>query len=213
MDYGKLLNITRSSPVFSSSFLLAGRGTANSLRRQLDRWVKSGRLIQLRRGVYSVAPPYRAEVPHPFLVANHLRKPSYVSLQSALSYYGMIPEFVPVTTSVTTGRPEKLETSLGGFVFRHLKKAAFFGYAEAEISRGQSAFLASPEKALLDLLYLTPGSDSLEYLEELRFEPTDHFDWEALRRHAERLKSGKLQRAVEFLSRMTAGKSDQELKK
>jgi len=211
MNYGKLLNITRSSPVFSSSFLLAGRGTANSLRRQLDRWVKSGRLIQLRRGVYSVAPPYRAEVPHPFLVANHLRKPSYVSLQSALSYYGMIPEFVPVTTSVTTGRPEKLETSLGGFVFRHLKKAAFFGYAEAEISRGQSAFLASPEKALLDLLYLTPGSDSPEYLEELRLAPTDHFDWEAFRGHAERLISRKLKRAVEILLRITSEKSGRGL--
>jgi predicted transcriptional regulator of viral defense system len=211
MDYGKLLNITRNSPVFPSSFLLAGRGTANSVRRQLDRWVKSGRLIQLRRGVYSVAPPYRAEAPHPFLVANHLRKPSYVSLQSALSYYGMIPEVVPVTTSVTTGRPETLETPLGSFVFRHLKKIAFFGYADTEISRGQSAFLASPEKALLDLLYLTPGSDSPEYLEELRFEPTDHFDWKAFRGHTERLKSRKLKRAVEILFRITSGKSGREL--
>jgi len=135
-----------------------------------------------------------------------------VSLQSALSYYGMIPEVVPVTTSVTTGRPEKLETPLGSFVFRHLKKTAFFGYAQTEISRGLSVFVASPEKALLDLLYLTPGSDSPAYLEELRFEPADHFDWKAFRRHAERLKSAKLQRAMEFLSRMTAGKSDQELK-
>jgi predicted transcriptional regulator of viral defense system len=206
-----LLNITRNSPVFSSSFPLAGRGTANSVRRQLDRWVKSGRLIQLRRGVYSVVPPYRAEAPHPFLVANHLRKPSYVSLQSALSYYGMIPEVVPVTTSVTTGRPETLETPLGSFVFRHLKKAAFFGYAQVEISKGQSAFLASPEKALLDLIYLTPGSDSPEYLEELRFEPTDHFDWQAFRGHAERLKSRKLKRAAEILLHITSGKSGREL--
>jgi predicted transcriptional regulator of viral defense system len=213
MNYGKLLDITRNSQVFPSSLLLAGRSTAGSVRRQLDRWVKSGRLLQLRRGVYSVAPPYQAEAPHPFLVANHLRKPSYVSLQSALSHYGMIPEFVPVTTSVTTGRPEELQTPLGGFLFRHLKKTAFFGYTQTEISRGQSVFLASPEKALLDLLYLTPGSDSPEYLEELRFEPVDHFDWEALRTHAERLKSQKLRRAAELLSRMTSGKSDQEFKK
>jgi predicted transcriptional regulator of viral defense system len=210
MNYGELLNITRNNPVFSSSFLLAGRGTANSVRRQLDRWVKSGRLIQLRRGVYSVAPLYQAEAPHPFLVANHLRKPSYVSMQSALSYYGMIPESVPVTTSVTTGRPEELHTPLGRFVFRHVKKSAFFGYRQNEISLGQWVFLASPEKALLDLLYLTPGSDSPEYLEELRFEPMDLFDWEAFRRHAERLKSRKLKRAGELLCRMTSGKSDRE---
>jgi predicted transcriptional regulator of viral defense system len=181
------------------------------VRRQLDRWVKSGRLIQLRRGVYSVAPPYQADAPHPFLLANHLRNSSYVSLQSALSHYGMIPEFVPVTTSVTIGRPEELQTPLGRFVFRHVKKEAFFGYTRTEISRGQFVFLASPEKALLDLLYLTQRSDSPEYLEELRFEPTDRFDWTALREYAGRLENRKLKRAVELLSRMATGKSVQEL--
>jgi predicted transcriptional regulator of viral defense system len=211
MNYGELLNIARQNPVFSSSLLLAGKGSAGSVRRQLDRWVKSGRLLQLRRGVYSVAPPYQAEDPHPFLIANHLRKPSYVSLQSALSHYGMIPESVPVTTSVTTGRPEELQTPLGGFVFRHLKKTAFFGYTQIEISGGQSVFLSSPEKALLDLLYLTPGSDSPEYLEGLRFEPLDLFKWDVLRIHAERFHSLKLKRAVKVLSRLTSGKNDREL--
>ena len=207
MKFGELLAIARDNPVFPSSLLLAGRGSASSVRRQLDRWVKSGRLIQLRRGVYSVAPPYQADAPHPFLLANHLRKSSYVSLQSALSHYGMIPEFVPVTTSVTIGRPEELQTPLGRFVFRHVKKKAFFGYTRTEISRGQFVFLASPEKALLDLLYLTQRSDSPEYLKELRFEPTDRFYWRALRGHACRFENRKLKRAVELLSRMATGKS------
>jgi hypothetical protein len=125
----------------------------------------------------------------------------------------MIPEFVPVTTSVTTGRPEELNTPLGRFLFRHVKKSAFFGYTQTEISRSQPAFLASPEKALLDLLYLTPGSDSPTYLEELRFKPTDRFDWHTLRRHAERVRSRKLKRAVERISQMAGGRDDQELKK
>ncbi len=211
MNWSKLLTITRDSPVFTSSLLLAGRGSPGAVWRQLDRWVKSGRLLQLRRGVYAVAPPYQAEAPHPFLVANLLRKPSYVSLQSALSHYGMIPEFVPVTTSVTTGRPEELDTPLGRFAFRHLKTTAFFGFTQTEISRGQPVFLGSPEKALLDLFHLTPGSDSPEYLEELRFEPTDRFDWHALRMHVERLDSRKLKRAAELLSRMKVGRSYQEL--
>ena len=202
MRFGEVLAIARDNSVFPSSLLLAGRGSAGSVRRQLNRWVKSGRLIQLRRGVYSVAPPYQANAPHPFLLANHLRKSSYVSLQSALSHYGMIPEFVPVTTSVTIGRPEELQTPMGRFVFRHVKKKAFFGYTQTEISRGQFVFLASPEKALLDLLYLTQRSDSPEYLEELRFEPTDRFDWHALRRHAGRFENRKLKRAAELLSRM-----------
>jgi hypothetical protein len=117
----------------------------------------------------------------------------------------MIPEFVPVTTSATTGRPEELDTPLGRFLFRHVKKSAFFGYTQTEISRGQPVFLASPEKALLDLLYLTPGSDSPAYLEELRFEPSDRFDWSTLRKQAERIGSRKLKRAVELLSRMEGG--------
>ena len=74
MKWNELLTIARDTPVFPSSFLLAGRGSATAVRRQLDRWVKSGRLVQLRRGVYAVALPYRAEAPHPFLVANHLRR-------------------------------------------------------------------------------------------------------------------------------------------
>ncbi|MBU1206056.1 MAG: type IV toxin-antitoxin system AbiEi family antitoxin domain-containing protein [Proteobacteria bacterium] len=206
------MTITRDNSVFPSSFLLAGGGSATAVRRQLDRWVKSGRLLRLRRGVYAVALPYRAEAPHPFLVANHLRRPSYVSLQSALSHYGMIPEFVPVTTSVTTGRPEELDTPLGRFLFRHVKKSAFFGYTQTEISGGQPVFLALPEKALLDLLYLTPGSDSPAYLEELRFEPADRFDWYTLRMHAEQIRSRKLKRAVELISRLGGGKSYQGLK-
>lgn len=211
MNWKELLTIAQNAPVFPSSLLLAGRGSANDVRRQLDRWVKSGRLLQLRRGVYAVAPPYQAEAPHPFLVANHLRKPSYVSLQSALSHYGMIPEFVPTTTSVTMSRPEELQTPLGHFLFRHVKKSAFFGYAQTEISRGQPVFLASPEKALLDLLYLTPGSDSPAYLEDLRFEPTDHFDWQALQMNAERIGSCKLKRGLKLILRLTGVKNPEEL--
>ena len=211
MKFDELLKIIQANPVFSSSLLLAGRRSASDVRRQLDRWVKSGRLLQLRRGIYAVGPPYQTDAPHPFLVANHLRSPSYVTLQSALSHYGMIPEFVPVTTSVTTGRPEELETPLGRFVFRHVKKAAFFGYRQTEISRGQRVFLASPEKALLDLLYLTPASDSSAFLEELRFEPADHFDWHTLRTDAERIGGQKLKKAIELMARITAGNSDQEL--
>ena len=61
------------------------------------------------------------------------------------------------------------------------------------------------------VLYLTQRSDSPEYLEELRFEPTDRFDWHALRGHAGRFENRKLKRAVELLSRMATGKSAQEL--
>jgi predicted transcriptional regulator of viral defense system len=86
-------------PVFSSGLLLSGRANDRSLRLQLSRWVKAGRLLQFRRGLYALAPPWRKVEPHPFLVANRLRRGTYVSLQSALAWHGVIPEHVPVVNS------------------------------------------------------------------------------------------------------------------
>jgi len=82
---------------------------------------------------------------------------SYISLQSALAYYGMIPEHVPVTTSVTTSRPAHWETPLGIFDFRHIQVDFFDGYRLIDLSEKQQAFIARLEKALLDLVYLEPG--------------------------------------------------------
>ncbi len=97
--------------------------------RQLSRWRNAEKICQLRRGLYCLASPFQKVNPHPFLVTNRLVQASYVSLQSALSYYGMIPEHVPVTTSVTTNRPGSWETALGIFDFRHVQ-VDFFRYSE-----------------------------------------------------------------------------------
>ena len=109
MKLASLLAIVGDQPVFETGFLLAGDVDPADLRRQLSRWVTSGHLVQLRRGLYALAPPYRKTEPHPFLVANRLVRGSYVSLQSALAHHGLIPEHVSVTTSVTSGRPQHRE--------------------------------------------------------------------------------------------------------
>jgi hypothetical protein len=130
----------------------------------------------VRRGVYCLAPPYAKVRPHPFVLANAMSHGSYVSLQSALAMHGLIPEHVPVTTSITPGRPETLENIVGIFSFRHVKRSLLWGYRELEVAAGQHALVASPEKSLLDLLYITPGSDAPSYLEELRVEPQPPFE-------------------------------------
>ena len=168
MKWERLLKIVADEPVFTSALLMAGRVSAVDTRRQLSRWVRAGRIIPLRRGIYTLASPYRKIDPHPFILANAIKSASYVSLQSALAHYGMIPEYIPVVTSVTTGRPERIETALGIFSSSHIKKSWFSGYRRVEVTPGQMAFLANPEKCLLDLVYLTPGADSMEYLRELR---------------------------------------------
>ncbi len=199
MKWSELLAAVGEEPVFSTGMLLVGNVSPPGVRRQLDRWVKAGKIRQLRRGVYTIAEPYRKASPHPFLVANRLKAASYVTLESALSYHAMIPESVAVATSVTTGRPEEVDTPLGRNLYRHVKRSMFFGFAQREVARGQMAIVALPEKALIDLLYLTPGSDSAAYLRELRLELPGDLDWSALRSMARRVGSRKVMSAVQRL--------------
>ena len=200
MKFEELLEIVRDVPVFETGLLLAGDVDPAHVRRQLSRWTAKGWLYQLRRGVYALAPPYQKVKPHPFAVANALVRGSYVSLQAALSYYGLIPDVTPVTTSVTTGRPGRRETPLGSYEFRHVKDDWFHSYRHLEVGGGQRAFVALPEKALLDLVYLEPGGDDPDYLEELRLQATDQLDLERLERLADDSGSPKLERAARSIA-------------
>lgn len=208
MEFNSLLKLIGDEPIFESSILLAGDVDPKLIRVQLSRWVKAGKIYQLRRGLYSIAPPYQRQQPHPFLVANHLQKASYVSLQSALSFYGLIPEVVNITTSVSTGRPERLDTPLGTFEFRHIKTELLFGYRMTELGE-QSALIATPEKALLDLIYLQPGGDSPAYLKELRLQNTEKLDKDLLRRQSEKFNTPKLQNAVKGILQLISGESEE----
>lgn len=196
MKFQELLNIVGQEPIFESSLLLSGDVDPADIRRQLSRWTSGGRLHRLRRGLYALAPPYGKVKAHPFVIANRLVRPSYVSLQSALAFHGLIPEHVPVVTSITTGRPGEFSTPLGTFVFRHIRTPLFRGFREVEVAGGQAAFLARPEKALLDLLYLDKGSGSEVYLAELRLETDEGLDLEELERLAAVFDSGKVRQAV-----------------
>ena len=207
MEFNSLLKLIGDEPIFESSILLAGDVDPKLIRIQLSRWIKAGKIYQLRRGLYSTAPPYQRQQPHPFLVANHLQKASYVSLQSALSFYGLIPEVVNITTSVSTGRPERLDTPLGTFEFRHIKTELLFGYRMTELGE-QSALIATPEKALLDLIYLQPGGGSLAYLKELRLQNTEKLDKDLLRRQSEKFNTPKIQNAVKSILQLISGESE-----
>jgi predicted transcriptional regulator of viral defense system len=201
MRFVDLLNKVSDLPFFTTRFLAAGRNLAQ-IRLQLSRWVKNERLIKLHKGLYTLAEPYRKIKPEPFCIANGLKLASYVSLQSALAWYGLIPEFVPVVTSVTTGRPQLIETPMGRFDFRHINKNFFWGYQQVELTAGQTAFIARPEKAFLDLVYLTPGGDSEEFIEELRIQNIEQIDKAALREFAEKAQNPKFKRALQNIVRI-----------
>lgn len=202
MKWEELLQIVGKESVFSSNLLKAGNVNPVDLSKQLSRWVESGKLLQIRRGLYALSERYRKTEPHPFYIANRIKRASYVSLQSALEHYGLIPEFVPAATSVTTGRPQTFENLLGNFAYKHVKNELFFDYTLEEFTAGQSAFIASQEKALLDLLYLTPGSDNPAYLKELRLQNLDNMDIKRLQKIARRTRSHKLIRASNILENL-----------
>lgn len=202
MKFDRLLEIVGEEPVFEAGLLLAGDVDPADVRRQLSRWAEAGKLHQLRRGLYTLAPTYQRVQPHPFLVANHLVRGSYVSLQAALAHYNLIPEYVPVTTSITPGRPSQWDTPLGSHWFRHLRSGLLTGYRRTTLPRGQEAFVATPEKALLDLLYLEPEGDTEGYLNELRLQHLETLDPSELSRLAEHFGKPKLLRAAERVSRL-----------
>ncbi len=210
MEFAELVEIIGEEPVFETGLLIAGNANPRDIRRQLSRWRQTGKIYQLRRGLYSLAPPFQKVNPHPFLIANRMLPASYVSLHSALAYFGMIPEYVPVTTSVTTSRPARWETHLGIFNFRHIQEDFFYSYRLEDIGEGQQAFIASPEKALLDLIYLEPGGDTLDYLTELRLSKLNQLDWQLLRHLAGRSEKPKLLRAVVAIQKLAGTEEEFE---
>lgn len=196
MKFDALLALVGNQAFFETGILLVGDVNPAHIQRQLSRWTKSGRVYQLRRGLYMLAPPYQMVKPHPFQLANALMPGSYVSMQSALAFYGMIPEYTPRILSMTMLRPSHWE---GGYHFQHLAQHFFFGYQLMELAQGQQAFLATPEKALLDLVHLTPKSDSFDYLEQLRLQNLDRLDLTRLQEYSKRVGKPKWQRAVDII--------------
>ncbi|MCX6554317.1 MAG: hypothetical protein NTZ12_04775 [Candidatus Aminicenantes bacterium] len=199
MKWSQLLKMVGREPFFHSSLLKSGPVSMIDLGRQLSRWVNAGSLVQIRRGLYAFSDEHGQARPHPFTLANQMKRGSYVSLQSALAYYHLIPEYVAQVTSITTGRPETVSNPLGDYIFKHVKKEFFFGFQTMEMVMGQSAFIARPEKALLDLVYLTAKIDLPNYLQELRLQNTDILKGDIVREFADRSGSPKLRRAVPLI--------------
>src|SRR3990172_2920263 len=196
MEFERLVEIVGDEPVFETGLLLAGDVDPNHIRRQLTRWTNAGRLYQLRRGLYALAPPFQKVKPHPFTIANRLVQGSYVSCQSALAHYGLIPEYVPTVVSVCSSRPRRWDTPMGSFLFRHVRRKYLSGYRLLDMGDGQQAIVAKPEKALLDLIYLTPGGDSEAYIRSLRLQNLENPDMQSLKDLAQTLAKPKLMRAA-----------------
>lgn len=201
MEYEEFLETFTDQPVVESASIITLVGDEKTARVQISRWVNAGKLIQLRRGYYLLAPPYRKREPNLHYIANLLCQPSYVSLAYALAYYGVIPEEVPTITSVTTGRPQVVPTPVGRFEYRHVSQKLFWGYETIDPLGIEPVQIATPEKALLDLVYLTKGDANEEFFEGMRIQHAETFDLQRLKEFAHRFGDRKVPRAVNAFER------------
>ena len=168
----------------------------------LYRLKKAGKILDLKRGLYAFAEPWRKAPLHAPLVANLIYSPSYLSGLWALSWYGVIPEKTERYTSVTTRPTRGFENSFGRFSYRTLKPALFTGWERTTIA-GAEILIATPEKALADHLYLESSEWDEERMESMRFDP-DAVDGQKLEAFLMATGESRLERAMESWRRYAA---------
>lgn len=153
MNFQEFKQKTEELPLFETRelrLILGSDFTATTLNN-LKNWMKKGYLTMLRRGLYVISETTKNT--DTMLFAAKIYSPSYVSLEMALGFYGIIPEAVFTVTSVTTKKTKKFKTPVGSFSYQKIKKGAFGGF-ETKKQKGISFNLALPEKALVDFFYL-----------------------------------------------------------
>lgn len=186
-------------PLFHSSMLEIFPDDRHHIQVQLSRWVDSGKISQIRREWYLIEKPYRLkDIPLP-VIANRVVHPSYLSLEWALQYYEMIPEYVPNPTSITTERGIQFASQNRLFIYNHVQPSFFTGFTQMETD-GRLISIAFPEKALLDKIYLfiQRNKFSLDWLRELRLQNLDNFDLKRFESFLQNTRKKALSKAVEI---------------
>jgi len=125
--------------------------------------------VKLRQSYYSF-PEYLEFPGYALYFANRIYKPSYISLHTALSFYGIIPEGVVQISSVTTLKTSKFTNIFAEYSYKTVKEDKFFGYEIKALKDGRNIQIAMPEKAIVDLLYIYPFYKSERDFTDLRFD-------------------------------------------
>lgn len=129
--------------------------SANKRYGLIKRAITDGHILHIRRGLYCLAPKYRKTKINLYALAQHIYGPSYVSLETALSWHGWIPEAVYTLTSSAFGKSNEFSTPLGEFSYTRVPQNIFYTGVERHIDEaGDVFFIASPVKALADYVYV-----------------------------------------------------------
>ncbi len=170
-------------------------------RNNLTRWLKKGFLVRLKQGLYTFY-EYNHKADFPFYFANQIYKPSYISLHTALSFYGLIPEAVVQITSITTLKTAMFKNEFGEYTYKKVKNDLLFGYEMKPIHDGMAVKFATAEKALLDLLYIYPFYNTENDMHELRLDEEfihDDLDLNLMKMYSDRFKSKALENRLSKL--------------
>ncbi|MFA5747356.1 MAG: hypothetical protein WC926_04800 [Candidatus Paceibacterota bacterium] len=136
-------------------------------KQRLSEWQRKGYVKKIRQGFY-IFSDLEINEQTLFTIANRIHGPSYISLEMALSLYGLIPEAVYGITSVTSQKTKTLKTPVGDFIYRHIRPKLLFGY-ELRENNGHYCQIAEIEKAVLDYLYFNPKIKDEESFKGIRF--------------------------------------------
>jgi len=203
MKYLSFKKKLQGYPYFTTAIFGALAGSEKTLYNQVNKWVKEGKVVRLRKGLFTLNDDERRVGISKKLIANILYSPSYISLEYALSHYGMIPEAVYAVTSLSTKKTQKFSNRFGEFLYRNIKRDAFFGFEALKDEFGFDCLIASPEKALMDYLYLNVEAASEfdeSFIEEsLRLQNIERLDFRKMTKFAEKMKSKKLLKFVRTL--------------
>ncbi|MFM2441524.1 MAG: hypothetical protein RL449_165 [Bacteroidota bacterium] len=193
MDVRKLLVEYAEQPM-STQILLTLLRDYNRPYDKIMELVNQGDLIQLRKGLYMITTSISKNRPEPFLIANHLFGPSYVSLDSALYYWGFIPERVFEITSVTSKIAKRFIVQNTVFSFTHLPLTYYpLGIKSITLTDKQTVLIASPEKCICDKVITTAGVNLRSKKQAMTFLVED------LRMEKDRLRELNLREMIKWL--------------
>lgn len=203
MNWETFLNKTQHLPVIDTALFKMEKEDWRQIVIQIGRWEAAKKLIKLRRGLYLLALPYRKVKVDEFYLASVIKWPSYVSLESALHFHGMIPEGVSTTTSLTSKRAAKFQSEEGIFDYRTIKTDFFWGY-DSVTNNNMTSYIAYAEKALLDLFYVKKLPASFDCLEELRLQNLGMINQVQLREYAKKFNKPKMIKAADLIIDLAA---------
>lgn len=184
-------------------------------RNKISKLIKSKEIIRIKKGIYIFGEKYRKNRFSREVLANIIYGPSYISLEYALSYYGLIPERIETITSVTTKYNKQFTTPVGLFIYKSIPVALYsIGIDQIEISPNRFYLIAEPEKALVDFIKhekkisIRSVKDADYYLfEYLRVDPEEfsNLDLNKLQLYAQKFKSNKLVFIIKKLIQVKKG--------